>query len=365
MSFEVMAINPGSTSTKVAWFRDEKEIWRETVRHDPEQIAGFAHTADQYGFRLETIEKVAKDHGNDFDELDAVVGRGGIIDPIPGGTYIVDQALVKRSSIGKPWDHASNLGCIIADAIASPRSIPAYIVDPVAVDELDNEARLTGLPELPKHSLSHALNIKATVRLAARDLEKDWDSLNFVVVHLGGGISVCAHRKGRICDVNSGNDFGPFSPERAGGLPAGDFARMCYSGEYNMKDMLKKVVGRGGVYSYLGTSDMKEVRERIRKGDEKAILVEKAMVFQLAKEIAAMATTLDGDVDAILVTGGVAHDSEFVLRIQEKVQWIAPLLVYPGEDEMKSLVQGALRVLKKEEEPKIYADQAGAKADEA
>ncbi len=362
MSFEVLAINPGSTSTKVAWFSDENERWRETVRHDPEKIAGFAHTADQYEFRLETIEKVAKEHGNNFDELDAVVGRGGIIDPIPGGTYLVDKDLVERSSLGKPWDHASNLGCIIADAISSPRSIPAYIVDPVAVDELDNEARLTGLPELPKHSLSHALNIKATVRLAARDLEKDWDSLNFVVVHLGGGISVCAHRKGRICDVNSGNDFGPFSPERSGGLPAGDFARICYSGEYNLKDMLKKVVGRGGVYSYLGTSDMKEVRERIKKGEEKAILVEKAMVLQLAKEIAAMATTIKGEVDAILVTGGVAYDSDFVMEIQKKVQWIAPVLVYPGEDEMRALLLGTLRVLRKEEEPKKYSDYTGAKS---
>jgi butyrate kinase len=360
MSFEVLAINPGSTSTKVAWFSDEDEKWRENVRHDPEKIAGFAHTADQYGFRLETIEKIAKEHGNDFDELDAVVGRGGIIDPIPGGTYLVDKALVERSSLGKPWDHASNLGCIIADAIASPRSIPAFIVDPVAVDEMDREAKITGLPELPKYSLSHALNIKATARMAGKDLGKNWEDLNFVVVHIGGGLSVCAHRKGKIADVNNVNDFGPFSPERAGGLPAGDFVRMCYSGEYNLKDMLKKVVGRGGVYSYLGTSDMQEVRKRINEKDQKAILVEKAMVLQLAKEIAAMATTMKGEVDAILVTGGVAYDSDFVMKIQQKVQWIAPVLVYPGEDEMRALLLGTLRVLRKEEEPKKYSDYAGA-----
>lgn len=359
MSFIVLAINPGSTSTKVAWFKGEEEIWRETVRHDPDKISEFAKTADQYSFRLETIKEVVAKNGCSFDDLDAVVGRGGVIDPIPGGTYIVDDALVERSKLGKPWDHASNLGCIIAQAIASPGSIPAFIVDPVAVDEMDRAAKLTGLPELPKHSLSHALNIKATVRMAAKDLGKKWNELNFVVVHLGGGISVCAHRKGKMADLNSGNDFGPFSPERSGGLPAGDFARMCYSGELNMKDMLKKIVGKGGVFSYLGTSDMKEVRKMIKNNDQKAISVERAMVFQISKEIAAEATFLDGNVDAILVTGGVAYDSDFVSHIQERVQWIAPVLVYPGEDEMRPLAQGALRVLAKEEEPRRYAEYKG------
>ncbi|MBN1332882.1 MAG: butyrate kinase [Synergistales bacterium] len=359
MVFNILAINPGSTSTKIAWFRDEDEVWRETVRHDPHKIAEFAHVADQYEFRLGTIEEAVNKHNVSFDDLHAVVGRGGVIDPIPGGTYRVNQALIERSKLGKPWDHASNLGCIIADAIAQPRNIPAFIVDPVAVDEMDEYAKITGLPELPKHSLSHALNIKSTVRMASRDLEKDWKEMNFVVVHLGGGISVCAHRKGKMVDLNSGNDFGPFSPERTGGLPAGDLARICYSGEYNLKDMLKKLVGYGGIMAYLGTSDMREVRKRINEGDEKARLVVNSMVFQICKEIGAQATSMAGKVDAILVTGGVAYDTDMVAAITEKVQWIAPVLVYPGEDEMKPLALGGLRVLKGEEEPESYSDYHG------
>ena len=356
MAREILAINPGSTSTKIAWFRDEEEAWRETVRHDPEEVARFEHVADQYAFRLETIEEAVGKHGVSMDSLDAVVGRGGVFDPIPGGTYEVDNTLIARAKVGKPWDHASNLGCILADAIASPRGIPAFIVDPVAVDEIDPMAKLTGLPELPKHALSHALNIKATVRMAARDLEKDWKELNFVVVHLGGGISICAHARGKMVDLNSGNDFGPFSPERTGGLPAGDLARKCYSGEFNQKDMLKELVGRGGVMAYLGTSDMREVKNRIDGGDREAEAVVRAMAFQIAKEIGAQATSIAGKVDAILVTGGVAYYDELVAMIQERVQWIAPVLRYPGEDEMRPLAMGGLRVLKGEEAPQKYGD---------
>jgi len=361
MVFNILAINPGSTSTKIAWFRDEEEVWRETVRHDPHKIAEFAKVADQHEFRLGTIADAVEKHHVSFDDLHAVVGRGGVIDPIPGGTYRVDQTLIDRAKLGKPWDHASNLGCILADEIAGSRNIPAFIVDPVAVDEMYDFAKITGLPELPKHSLSHALNIKATVRMASSNLGKDWKEMNFVVVHLGGGISVCAHEKGKMKDLNSGNDFGPFSPERTGGLPAGDLARICYSGEYNLKDMLKKLVGYGGVMAYLGTSDMREVRKRINEGDEKARSVVEAMVFQICKEIGAQATSMSGRVDAILVTGGVAYDSDMVASITEKVQWIAPVLVYPGEDEMKPLALGGLRILKGEEEPKSYSAYHGGK----
>lgn len=356
MAREILAINPGSTSTKIAWFKDEEEVWRETVRHDPDEVARFEHVADQYAFRLATIEEAVAKHGVSLDSLAAVVGRGGVFDPIPGGTYEVDHTLIARAKLGKPWDHASNLGCILADAIARPRGIPSFIVDPVAVDEMRPMGKMTGLPELPKHALSHALNIKATVRMAAEDLEKDWKDLNFVVVHLGGGISICAHEKGKMVDMNSGNDFGPFSPERTGGLPAGDLARKCYSREFNQKEMLKELVGKGGVMAYLGTSDMREVKKRIENGDKEAEAVVKAMAFQIAKEIGAQATSIAGNVDAILITGGVAYYDELVVMVQERVQWIAPVLRYPGEDEMKPLAMGGFRVLNNEETPLKYGD---------
>ncbi|MEA3508391.1 MAG: butyrate kinase [Synergistota bacterium] len=356
MEPQVLAINPGSTSTKIAWYKGDQELWRETVRHDPEKISSFPGVADQYEYRLETIEKNGSTQGSSLDELSAVVGRGGLLDPIPGGTYAVDDLLLKHLRRGKPWEHASNLGGILASVIAGPRDIPAFIVDPVAVDELDDVARLTGLPEFPKRSLGHALNIKAAVRRAATDLGKAWDEINAVVVHLGGGISVCAHRKGRMIDLNNANEFGPFSPERAGGVPAGDLLRLCYGGDYEMKELRKRLVGNGGLMAYLGTSDMREVGERILAGDVKAKEAYSAMAFQIAREIGAYAASLSGEVDAVLVTGGIAHDSHFVALIQERVQWIAPVLIYPGEDEMQALAEGALRVLDKSEEAKKYGD---------
>ncbi|HPD96880.1 MAG TPA: butyrate kinase [Synergistales bacterium] len=356
MTAEVLAINPGSTSTKIAWFAGEERIWQETVNHDPGEISAFEKVADQYEFRKQTIEDSVLKHGSSLDDLDAVVGRGGVLDPIPGGTYGVDEELISDLRRGKPWEHASNLGGIIADAIARPRDIPSYIVDPVAVDELDDISRLTGLPEFPKRSLGHALNIKATVRRAAKELGRSWDDLDVIVAHLGGGITVCPHRHGRMIDLNNANEFGPFSPERAGGLPAGDLARLCYSGDYNMLDLRKRLVGNGGLKAYLGTSDMREVSSLVKEGDLKAGLVYRAMALQISKEIGACSVALFGKVDAILLTGGVVHDSSFVELIMSMVQWIAPVLVYPGEDEMAALAQGALRVLSGEEKALVYRD---------
>ncbi|MCF4114339.1 MULTISPECIES: butyrate kinase [Dethiosulfovibrio] len=356
MSYEVLAINPGSTSTKIAWFDDGSERWSETVRHDADRIASFSKTADQYLFRMETIEKAVEAKGSSLDDLSCVVGRGGIIDPIPGGTYEVDEALLERLRSGKPWDHASNLGGILADAIASSRGIPAFIVDPVSVDELDDLARLSGLPELPRIPLNHALNVKATVRRAAKDLGVDWQSSKYVVVHMGGGMTICAHSDGKLIDFNSGNDFGPFSPERAGGMPAGDLVGLCFGGKIPMSDLKKRLAGKGGVFAYLGTSDMREVSERAGSGDREAELVRNSMSFQIAGAIGSMAAALSGDVSAILFTGGVAYDSEFVASVQRRVQWVAPCLVYPGEGEMEALAEGALRVLKDEEKARSYAD---------
>ncbi|HPE92138.1 MAG TPA: butyrate kinase, partial [Synergistales bacterium] len=291
MASEILAINPGSTSTKIAWFSGKERLWQETVNHDPKEISSFSKVADQYEFRMKTIEDASRTNGSNLDSLDAVVGRGGLLDPIPGGTYRVDEDLINDLRRGKPWEHASNLGGIIADAIARPRDIPAFIVDPVAVDELDDISRLTGLPEFSKRSLGHALNIKATVRMAAEDLGKPWDEIDVIVAHLGGGITVCAHRQGRMVDLNNANEFGPFSPERAGGLPAGDLARLCFNGRYTMEELRKRLVGNGGLKAYIGTSDMREVSSRVDSGDEKAALVYRAMALQISKEIASFAAT--------------------------------------------------------------------------
>ena len=357
--YSILAINPGSTSTKIAWFHDEKPLWQENISHSSDELAHFKNIADQFEYRLKSINDCVSKHENSFSELSAVVGRGGIIDPIPSGAYSVDEVLLKRLRVGKPWEHASNLGGIIARAIASPLGLPSYIVDPVSVDELDDVARIAGLPELEKYSLVHALNVKATVRRAARDLNVKWDEANFVVAHLGGGCTICAHKAGRIIDTSGGNDSGPFSPERAGGLPARNLVDICFSGKYTEQELKRKLAGKSGLTAYLGTSDLRIVHKVIEEGGdegEKASLVFKAMVWQVAKEIGAQAVSLCGKVNAILFTGGIAHDSEFMKLVQERVGWIAPCLIYAGEDEMLALTQGALRVLRGEERVKSYAE---------
>jgi butyrate kinase len=354
--YSVLAVNPGSTSTKVARFVDEAESWSETIRHAPEELAPFGSVVEQFDFRLSAIQSLLEEH--DDEKFDAVVGRGGIIDPLPGGTFRVDSLLVQRLRLGKPWDHASNLGGILAEALASRWNVPAFIVDPVCVDEMVPEARIMGLPELPKPSLSHVLNIKATVRRAARDLNVPWNELRAVVAQMGGGVSVVAHRRGYIVDTSNGTDCGPFSPSRTGGLPVGAVARFAFSGRCDQEGLRRMIVGQGGLLAYLGTSDVRQVRKMIENGDEKALLTYRAMAWQIAKEIGAQAVSMGEKVDAILFTGGIAYDSEFVRLVQERVQWIAPCLIYAGEDEMLALIQGTLRVLKGEEEAKNYADYA-------
>ncbi|GHV44212.1 putative butyrate kinase [Synergistales bacterium] len=381
MAYSILTVNPGSTSTKVALFSDETPVWGEVIRHPTEELSRFAAIAEQFDFRLSTIKECIAKH--DSVEFDAVVGRGGIIDPLPGGTFQVDNLLIERLKMGKPWEHASNLGGHLARGLAGD-SVPAFIVDPVCVDELIPEARLMGLPELPKPSFSHALNIKATVRLASRALRKPWDELSVVVAHMGGGVSVVAHKDGRIIDTSNGTDSGPFSPSRSGEVPVGDVARACFSGQYTEKELKRKLASNGGLLAYLGTSDVRGVKEKINKGGEEgkyAALIYRSMAWQIAKEIGAQAVSLNfGDgpdrsdrrdaghidikqgvtrnIDAILLTGGIAYDSEFVIMIQNRVQWITRVLVYPGEDEMLALAQGGLRVLRGEETAKRYGDYA-------
>ncbi len=358
----ILVVNPGSTSTKVAVYDDEVPLFVETVRHPADELAQYPRIADQYAFRRDAVLALLEEQGIEPGSLDAAVGRGGILRPMPSGTFRVNDPMLHelRHPVGR--EHASNLGAPIAKDIASQVGVPAFIVDPVSVDEFEPVARISGLPEIERRSLSHALNLKATARRAAADLGARYAELNLIGVHLGGGITVSAHRKGQMIDVNQALDgTGPFSPERAGGLPVGDVVRMCYGHppyqdvHSTYEEMSRKVAGRGGLVAHLGTNDAVEVERRIEAGDAHARLVYEAMAYQIAKEIGLMATVLKGEVDAIYVTGGLAHSARLIAWIRERVAWIAPFLLYPGEDEMLALAQGALRVLSGEEQAKEYA----------
>jgi len=376
--YRVLTINPGSTSTKVAVYEDEQPLFVETIRHSAEEIAAFPRIADQYAFRRDAVLNLLDEQGITLNSLDAVVGRGGLLRPIPSGTYRINEKMLDELRRPQEREHASNLGAIIADEIARRVGIPAFIVDPVCVDEFDEIARISGLPEIKRRSLSHALNLKAAARRAAGELGRRYDEaasshddeaasshdvaaaslteVNLVVAHLGGGISVTAHRRGRMVDVNQALDgTGPFAPERAGGLPVGDVVRLCYSGKYTYEEMIKNISGRGGLVAHLGTNDARQVeRSIIEDGDEHARLIYEAMAYQIAKEIGLMATVLKGNVDAIVLTGGMARSNMLVAWIVERVEWIAPVMIYPGEDEMLAMAQGALRVLRGEKETSDY-----------
>jgi butyrate kinase len=359
--YRVLAINPGSTSTKVAVYGDESPLFVETVRHSSEELAAYPRVPDQYVFRRDAVLRLLTNHGIALESLDAVVGRGGILRPIESGTYRVNDKMLADLRAPKEREHASNLGAIIADEIARRAGVTAFIVDPVCVDEFEPLARISGLPEIERRSLSHALNLKMAARRAAQDLGRPYSEVNLVVVHMGGGISVAPHRRGRQVDVNQALDgTGPFSPDRAGGLPVGDVLRMAYSvppydkTRYTYDEMFRKITRQGGLVARLGTNDGMEVERRIADGDEHARLIYEAMAYQVAKEIGLMATVLKGEVDAIVLTGGLAYSDMLIGWIRERVAWIAPLLVYPGEDEMLAMVQGALRVLKGEEQAREY-----------
>jgi len=355
MSYKILAINPGSTSTKIAIYENEKEIFEKTLRHTNEELAPFENVSDQLEFRREVILDAVSESGIKIEELAAVVGRGGLLKPIAGGTYEVNEDMLADLKVGVLGEHASNLGGRIAYEIASTISKPSYIVDPVVVDELDDVARISGIPELERKSIFHALNQKAVARRAARELGKSYDELNLIVVHLGGGISVGAHSNGRVIDVNNALDGdGPFSPERSGQLPIGDLLKMATSGKYDLNFIKKRIKGNGGVVAYLDTNDMKEVTDNAENGDEKSALIVEAMGYQVAKEVGSMAAVLSGKVDAIILTGGIAYSKKIVGDITDRVSFIGEVKVYPGEDEMLALAEGGLRVLTGEESPKKY-----------
>lgn len=355
-SFRILVINPGSTSTKIAVFEDNEPIFTKNIKHTLEELSPFPNLIDQYSFRKEIILKELQEANINIQTLNAVIGRGGLVQPIPSGVYEVNSLMLDDLKIGKLGQHASNLGGILADDIA--RLIPnakAYIADPVVVDELDEVARFTGHPKFERISIFHALNQKAIARMHANAVGEKYENLNLVVAHLGGGISVGAHKKGRVVDVNNALDGeGPFSPERTGTLPAGALVKLCFSGEYKMEEIQKMITGKGGFVAYLGTNDAYEVEQRIKNGDVYAEKVRNAMAYQVGKAIAEMSAVLHGKVDAILLTGGIAYDKDFVDYVKEMVSFIAPVVLYPGEDEMKALAMNALMVLRGEVELKVY-----------
>ena len=355
MSIKSLIINPGSTSTKIGVFEDETLLFEETLRHSTEEIAQYASIVDQKDFRKQIILDLLAKKNFDINSLQVIVGRGGMLKPIPGGTYAVSDELLEDLKSGKQGQHASNLGGILAREIGDSFGVPSYIVDPVVVDELMPIARYSGVPELPRTSVFHALNQKAVAKRYAKEKGVSYDSLNLIVVHMGGGVSVGAHEKGRVIDVfNALDGDGAFSPERAGAVPSGALIKMCFSGEYTEKEVYKKIVGNGGFNAYLGTNDMRDVAKMIADGDAHADEVREAFILQVCKNIGSMACVLKGKVDRIIVTGGIAYNKEVVDKMEERAGFIAPFTVYPGEDELLALAQGALRVLNGEEEAMKY-----------
>ncbi|MBN9653601.1 butyrate kinase [Halobacillus sp. GSS1] len=351
----ILVINPGSTSTKIGVFDDQEVVFEKTIRHTTDEISSYKRVIDQYDFRKQVILEELDREGINISKLSAVCGRGGLLRPIEGGTYEVNEAMLEDLKNGYNGEHASNLGGIIANEIAQGLNIGAYIVDPVVVDELHELARVSGVPEIPRKSIFHALNQKAVARRAAADLSLSYKDARLIVTHMGGGITVGAHVGGRVIDVNNGlHGDGPFSPERAGTVPAGDLVSLCFSGQYYRDEVMKKLVGQGGLMAYLGTNDARDVEEMVAKGDRKAKVVFDAMAYQIAKEIGSMSAVMEGRVDAIALTGGLAYGKAFVEEISKRVHWIADVLVYPGENELEALNEGTLRVLNKEEVPKQY-----------
>ena len=355
MAIKSLIINPGSTSTKLGVFEDETLLMDETLRHSTEEIAQYPNIIAQKDFRKNIILDFLKEKNIDVNSFDVIVGRGGIVKPIPGGTYEVTDALIKDLTEAKRGEHASNLGGIIAREIADSIGVKAFIVDPVAVDELVPVARISGIPEIERGSIDHPLNQKAMGRRYAKEVGKKYEDLNLIIVHLGGGTSCGCHDHGKMVDVFAAfNGDGAFSPERANAVPPLSLVEMCFSGKYTQAEMKKKIIGNGGFNAYLGTNDAREIMKRIDEGDEKAKLVMEAFIYQLSKNIGAMAAVLKGKVDQIIITGGIAYNKRITDKIEEYVGFISPVTVYPGEDELLALAQGAIRVLNGEEEAKVY-----------
>lgn len=352
----ILAINPGSTSTKIAVYDNIKSVFVKNIKHSSEELKNFTSVINQFAFRKSIILSELKDAGVTIEKIEIVIGRGGLMKPIPSGVYAVNEIMKEDLLSCRYGEHASNLGALIADNIAQELpSAKAYIADPVVVDELCDEARLTGLPQFKRRSVFHALNQKAIARIHAKSIGKQYEELNLIIAHLGGGISLGAHRKGKVIDVNQALDGeGPLSPERSGTLPVGDLIKACFSGEYSQETLKKMVTGEGGFVAYFGTNDAVEIEKRAQEGDEEAQLLQNTLGYQVSKYIGAMAAVLEGRVDNILITGGIAHNKTLMDYITKHIQFIAPVVIYPGEDEMRALALNAYHVLRNETEVKIY-----------
>ncbi len=352
----IIAINPGSTSTKIAVFQNTEPIFLKNIKHSAEELSPFPRITDQFEFRKDIIIRQIKEAEIDLDSIHAVVGRGGLLKPIPSGVYEVNEAMIHDMVNSPLGEHASNLGGLIAkDMIQSMPRARAFIADPVVVDELDDIARIAGHPLFERISIFHALNQKAVAREFAKSTNKNYEDLNLIVVHLGGGISVGAHHKGRVIDVNQALDGeGPFSPERSGTLPVGQLVKLCFSGKYSLKEVQKMIKGEGGLVAYLSTNNAVDVEKMVDSGDQTAALIYHAMAYQVAKAIGEMYTVLRCEVDAILITGGIAYDKRFVGWIQERIYKLSPVHVFPGEDEMRALAINALMVIRGELSVKLY-----------
>lgn len=353
--YKLLIINPGSTSTKVAVYENDTMLHEETIRHDKKTINKYAGVLEQKGMREQVVMDILKREDIDISSFDAVVGRGGLLKPIESGTYLINEKMHTDLTDSVATIHASALGGVIAYKIAKKANIPAYVVDPIVVDEMETCAKLTGMPGIERQSVFHALNQKAVAREYAKDHSVLYENGRYIVAHLGGGISVGAHRYGRVIDVNDAlSGEGPFTPERTGSIPAAGLIHMCFSGNFSENELKTMVTKSGGMNAYLGTNDLKECERMIMEGDEYAALVVESMAYQVSKEIGAMVAALEGRVDAIILTGGLAYSMRFTGHIKQRLTLIAPVVTYPGEKEMKALAMGAVRVLKGKEQAKVY-----------
>jgi butyrate kinase len=351
--YQILAINPGSTSTKIALYEDDKQIHEKNITHSNEEIAKYNRVADQYEMRYNEIMSFLNEINYDVKNLSAVVGRGGLLPPVKSGAYRVNDVMVDVLKNRPVVDHASNLGAIISYAMAEKLGIPSFIYDSVAVDELEDIARYSGMADIKRKSLAHALNMRAVAIKTAEDIDKDYMKSNIIVVHLGGGMSLSVHKNGKMVDIVS-DDEGPFSPERSGRVPCKSLIDMCYKND--QKTMKTKLRGKGGLTSYLGTNDAREVEKMIADGNEEAAMIYEAMAYQIAKGIGELATVVKGKVDAIAITGGIAYSKMMTNWIQERVEFIAPVHIHAGENELESLVLGTIRVLDGKEEARVYAE---------
>ena len=344
MAYKILVINPGSTSTKIALYEDEKQLFLKGITHSGSDLEGFDDILEQQDYRADIIKEAIREWKIDLSALSAVIGRGNLLPHMTGGGYLVEENMVTALKAGLASPHASNLGALIAWSIAQPLGIPAYIYDSVTSDEFTDIAKITGMPGVKRESMCHVLNMKAVSRRVAAEKGTKYEDLNLVVAHLGGGITIGAHEKGRIVDAIR-DDAGPFSPERAGSVPLLYVIDMCYSGEYSRRDMIKFIRGNGGLKSFLGTADCREIEEMIEGGNEEARQLYEAQAYQIAKGIGEMAPVLRGKIDYVILTGGMVYSEMMTKMVTDRVSFIAPVVAVPGENEMESLALGARRML--------------------